>query len=118
MGEVYAASTLDLRESHLEDLELVEVEGFQLVKVLRQQEPFRLERVVLHEDDHLPELARNHDIAIEAVVVPENGTPQDADAQVVDVGVFEDSVLEATPQPATFALVEAVHLRGDVGEEE
>ena len=113
-----ASALLQLGQRHLEHPELVQVERLGQDDVLGEQERAAPQLAVHHERDHLVELARDRDAAEHPVVGVEDRAAVDADLEVVDVDVGEHRVLEPAPEPFLGALVEVVHLRRDVREEE
>ena len=97
VGELQAGALLQLGQGDLEDPELVEFQGLELVEVLGQQERARLEPATFAEGEHLPVLARQPCPPVDAVVVVEDRSAEDADLQVLDVGVGEDRILQPAP---------------------
>ena len=108
---------LQLGRADLESPELIQVQRLERVKVLGQQEGVALEHALLHIGKDLPVLPRQPDSPVFAVIVLEHGPAKNTDLQVLHVDVGEDRFLELPPDPVLAALVEVVHVRGDVGEE-
>lgn len=86
-----------------------------MVNVLGEQECPGFQGALVLVGQYFPVFGGQGDAAVCAVIGVEDRAAKDAGPQVLDVVVFVEGVFEAAPDPVLFALVEVVHLWGDVG---
>lgn len=83
VGEPQAGPFFDFTDGHLEDPESVQLQCLKLVQVLGQQEASALQLSVVGEGEDFPVFPGQRDVAVVAVILSENRTPENADFQVI-----------------------------------
>ncbi len=89
-----------------------------MIEALSQDECSCLQIATVNEHNDLEELSRDLNASIDPVIVVEDWAPKDTDPEIVDIGIGENSILQLSPDAFPAALVEIIHLGGDIREDE
>jgi hypothetical protein len=88
VGEPQAGTFFDFTDGHLEDPEFVQLQHFKLVQVLGQQEGSALQISVVSESEDFPAFPRQRDVAVEAVILSEIPTTENAGPAAAQSGLW------------------------------